>query len=66
MSTGLVLYHDWGSTCSQKVRLALAEKGLDYEGRMWFIDLTTGNWALAGNPIESDAKPTRSTTEYKI
>jgi len=30
----LILYHDWGSTCSQKVRLALAEKGLDYEGRV--------------------------------
>jgi glutathione S-transferase len=35
MSGGqLILYHDWGSTCSQKVRLALAEKGLDYEGRV--------------------------------
>ena len=30
----LILYHDWGSTCSQKVRLTLAEKGLGYEGRV--------------------------------
>ena len=30
----LTLYHAWGSTCSQKVRLALAEKGLDYESRL--------------------------------
>jgi glutathione S-transferase len=30
----LVLHHGWTSTCSQKVRLALAEKGLDYEGRV--------------------------------
>lgn len=30
----LVLYHAWDSTCSQKVRLCLAEKGLEYEGRV--------------------------------
>lgn len=30
----LTLYHAWGSTCSQKVRLALAEKGVDYESRL--------------------------------
>ena len=28
----LRLYHAWASTCSQKVRLALAEKELPYEG----------------------------------
>lgn len=28
----LTLYHAWDSTCSQKVRLCLAEKELDYEG----------------------------------
>jgi glutathione S-transferase len=28
----LRLYHAWASTCSQKVRLALAEKELDYDG----------------------------------
>jgi len=33
----LVLYHAWASTCSQKVRLALAEKGLAWQGRV--IDL---------------------------
>ncbi len=36
----LVLYHAWTSTCSQKVRLALAEKGLDYESRL--INLRDG------------------------
>jgi glutathione S-transferase len=30
----LVLYHAWASTCSQKVRLALAEKRLAYESRV--------------------------------
>ena len=30
----LVLHHDWGSTCSQAVRLALAEKGLAFESRI--------------------------------
>ena len=35
----LILYHAWASTCSQKVRLALAEKGLAYEGRV--INLRT-------------------------
>jgi glutathione S-transferase len=30
----LTLYHAWSSTCSQKVRLCLAEKGLEYEGRL--------------------------------
>jgi glutathione S-transferase len=28
----LELYHSWRSTCSRKVRIALAEKGLDYVG----------------------------------
>jgi glutathione S-transferase len=30
----IVLHHAWASTCSQKVRLALAEKRLDYAGRV--------------------------------
>lgn len=30
----LVLYHAWASTCSQKVRFALAEKGLEWEGHL--------------------------------
>lgn len=34
------LYHHPASTCSQKVRLVLAEKGLDYESRI--IDLQKG------------------------
>lgn len=33
-SRSLILYHAWASTCSQKVRLAMAEKGLDYENRV--------------------------------
>jgi len=33
----ITLYHAHHSTCSQKVRLALAEKGLEYEGRL--VDL---------------------------
>lgn len=32
--TGLVLYHAWASTCSQKVRFALAEKGLSWQGHV--------------------------------
>lgn len=34
VSGSLVLYHAWASTCSQKVRLALAEKGLPWEGHV--------------------------------
>lgn len=30
----LLLYHAWASTCSQKVRLALAEKSLAWQGRV--------------------------------
>lgn len=30
----IVLHHAWASTCSQKVRLCLAEKGLAWEGRV--------------------------------
>ncbi len=30
----LVLYHSWSSSASRKVRLCLAEKGLDYDGRV--------------------------------
>jgi glutathione S-transferase len=36
----LALYHNALSTCSQKVRLVLAEKGLDYESRE--VDLIGG------------------------
>lgn len=36
----LTLYHNAASTCSQKVRLVLAEKGLDYESRD--VDLING------------------------
>ncbi len=47
----LKLYHRWGSTCSKRVRICLAEKGLEWEGRImtaveerenlepWYIDL---------------------------
>ena len=29
----LRLYHYWSSVCSQKVRMCLAEKGLEWESR---------------------------------
>jgi glutathione S-transferase len=48
----LSLYHSPISTCSQKVRLALAEKGLDYDSRI--IELARQEhleaWYLAINP----------------
>ena len=31
----LTLHHDDMSVCAQKVRLALAEKGLAYDGARW-------------------------------
>jgi glutathione S-transferase len=34
MKQMIVLYHAWASTCSQKVRLCLAEKGLEHESRI--------------------------------
>lgn len=34
------LYHNEISTCAQKVRIALAEKGVEFEGEL--LDLTTG------------------------
>lgn len=49
---GLMLYHLEFSTCSQKVRLALAEKGLDYGS--YLIERSKGDllsdWYLAINP----------------
>ena len=36
----LTLYHAGSSVCSQKARLALAEKGLDWESRD--LDMTRG------------------------
>ncbi len=36
----LELHHNFASTCSQKVRLVLAEKGLEYESHM--VDLISG------------------------
>jgi glutathione S-transferase len=48
----LVLYHAWSSSASRKVRLCLAEKGLDYEGRV--LDLLRfqhhAEWYKALNP----------------
>ena len=50
--TNLVLYHAWSSSASRKVRLCLAEKGLDYESRV--IDLLRfqhhSDWYKALNP----------------
>ena len=41
----LTLYHNNMSSCSQKVRLALAEKDLDWEGR--HLDLRAGDTQTA-------------------
>jgi hypothetical protein len=30
--------------------------GVDDRGRVWFIDMRDGSWALAGNPIEPEVK----------
>ena len=48
----LTLYSAPQSTCSQKVRLALAEKGLDYETRHVALDRSENlaDWYLALNP----------------
>lgn len=29
---------------------------IDIEGRVWYIELKTGEWALHGNPTEEDLK----------
>ncbi len=49
---GLTLYHLEHSTCSQKVRLVLAEKGLGYESRImdWQKTEHLSDWYLALNP----------------
>ena len=48
----LVLYHAWSSSASRKVRLCLAEKGLDYDSRV--VDLLRfqhhSDWYKALNP----------------
>jgi len=48
----LKLYHNPVSTCSQKVRLVLAEKELDYEEHVidWSIQEHLSDWYLAINP----------------
>lgn len=48
----LILYHNPISTCGQKVRLALAEKGLAYESRVidWGKREHLSDWYLKLNP----------------
>ncbi len=48
----LVLYHNPISTCSQKVRLALAEKNLPFESRVidWSLQDHLSDWYLRLNP----------------
>lgn len=48
----LTLYHNPISTCGQKVRLALAEKGLKYESRVidWWKREHLSDWYLKLNP----------------
>jgi glutathione S-transferase len=53
MESDVVLYGFPGSLCSQKVRLALAEKGVTYEDRFVDIELRLTNyepWYLRINP----------------
>ena len=40
----LTLYHNDMSTCAQKVRFALAEKGLEWEGPLRIMTFANGNW----------------------
>ena len=37
----LILYHHGSSVCAAKVRLALAEKGIEWEGR--YVDILKGD-----------------------
>lgn len=49
----LKLYHRWGSTCSKRVRICLAEKGLDWEGRIMSAEGERENlepWYIKLNP----------------
>lgn len=49
----LKLYHGWGSTCSKRVRIALAEKGLEWESQTIKSYPDRENlepWYLALNP----------------
>lgn len=49
----LKLYHRWGSTCSKRVRICLAEKGLDWEGRIMSAEGERENlepWYVELNP----------------
>jgi len=48
----ITLYHNPVSTCSQKVRLVLAEKGLDYESHVieWTKMEHLSDWYLKINP----------------
>jgi glutathione S-transferase len=51
--TDVTLFHIWPSGCSQKVRLALAEKGVDYQGRIVNIGPPMENyepWYVRMNP----------------
>ena len=50
----LVLYHNDMSLCAQKVRLCLAEKGLEWESR--HLVLRAGDW-LSALPAAHPARP---------
>ena len=54
-ATGVVLFHFWPSLCSQKVRLVLAEKGVDYEGRLVNIGPPMENYEAAYVRLNRDA-----------
>ena len=49
----LKLYHRWGSTCSKRVRIALAEKNIEWEGRIMSAEDERQNlesWYIELNP----------------
>ena len=60
----LRLYHYWSSVCSQKVRMCLAEKGLDWESR--HVDIFAfENYEPAYTTLNPKAVVRRSTTRAK-
>lgn len=76
----VVLYHHPGSLCSQKVRLALAEKGVPYEARVidigprcenyepWYVRLNPGavvpTLVHDGRPVTDSARIVRYIDEH--
>lgn len=48
-----------GSATVRMANLCFTDKtlyGVDQEGRVWFIDMRNGEWALHGNPTEPEVE----------